>query len=901
MKNRHNYIATLVCLVLSIQCLWSNEFPKKQTNFVTELENIRNIVPTKVDGEQALFLSSLTGQVGCYTTDGKKLWVRKTEKQNAVVFQITAGDLNNDGQDEYLAVSADGYVQCWDKNGKSLWVFRTEKKVRLAQVAIANTSNGAFVYTGGNNNTLYKLNGKGKVVATAKYKGSMGRLFTGNFTNANKESLMMITYVHDKFRWEFFGFVDPETLQTIKVLPKKKKIAAVKGMITDVKISDINKDGKDDVLFFISGGDGAFTPSFAALDSDFNVLANFTRKQIPKKESRGMVFRYAHNTGVSLMPFKNEIIFQFGRVTYLLDAKGNIIDKVGLEDKNAHFSTYSTCFLPEEKKVYTAGEVSGGNAVYSYDVSKSSGWSTSPKLIGKTAEVNENLENLYEQVLDFKLPSYQKKAEKPWVMIYGAEIPSKVTRLKGADLVIPDQYTWSENYDRSKMVAAIGKIANKKDKRKPYKLTQKQILQKAKACESRNQAFTIWAGHGSDPFITSIETIEKIIEVAPNTCYGFVYAEMANTEDPRSHYFVKEYMPRLAKACRKSGKAKLYFRYKQMFWAKNIYIEPWKDLFLSKKYADILVPCTEDTNSFTQDLNLAGRIGMKFGGYVNDFGMRLIDDNVTGWRPFAPGGQKSISPFLRSGVMRAAYGARYGVVYNFKNTAGSKLNILWALMKSGVIPQVDRENIASIGSWHLIDGVHESALEKHGAGHNIDNCKEEDYQLVMNVSTTGWGGTSVPDYDLSKFLGVEYRWTNFTPELPYGMIPIAPIDLKKDLDKTGTKYTVSDHAFGYVNGKKIKATEFGATLKETSIKGNKDLAINVKGAAWSAIQLDKKHIRLILIDPGYITPADRNVIITLNKKASSAVDILSKEKIKIQDEISVEVPAGSMRFIDFSY
>lgn len=64
--------------------------------------------------------------------------------------------------------------------------------------------------------------------------------------------------------------------------------------------------------------------------------------------------------------------------------------------------------------------------------------------------------------------------------------------------------------------------------------------------------------------------------------------------------------------------------------------------------------------------------------------------------------QTSISPFLRSGVMRAAYGARYGIISGLKFQKTPGIQILYALMKSGVLPQVKQDDILSIGSWHLI-------------------------------------------------------------------------------------------------------------------------------------------------------------------------------------------------------
>ena len=45
------------------------------------------------------------------------------------------------------------------------------------------------------------------------------------------------------------------------------------------------------------------------------------------------------------------------------------------------------------------------------------------------------------------------------------------------------------------------------------------------------EPFQMWVGHGNDPFYVRINTLEKILEVAPKTCYGFIYAEMNGTSD----------------------------------------------------------------------------------------------------------------------------------------------------------------------------------------------------------------------------------------------------------------------------------------------------------------------------------------------------------------------------------
>lgn len=47
--------------------------------FVTDVNSIRNAVSTTVDGKPAVFVSGLTGDVGCYTLDGQKVWMQASQ------------------------------------------------------------------------------------------------------------------------------------------------------------------------------------------------------------------------------------------------------------------------------------------------------------------------------------------------------------------------------------------------------------------------------------------------------------------------------------------------------------------------------------------------------------------------------------------------------------------------------------------------------------------------------------------------------------------------------------------------------------------------------------------------------------------------------------------------------
>lgn len=886
MSPKYN-LTSLSLLVASISVCSAQNIP-------TETNSLRTTVATQVDGKPALFLSELAGGVACYTTDGQLLWKQATSDP-AVLFEIEAADINGDGSDELLAASADGNIYCWSNGGTLLWSFNPGHNVRFSEVAVVNEGKDAQIFAGGNDQTLYEINATGKLVSKTPIKGVVRKIEAGDFLTDGKDTLFLMTYSHDKFRWEFMGILDSETKEAQQTLDLKKSPSKIlsKMMLTDFSIADLDQDGLDDILFF--GED--MKAVFIGLNGQFERIAEFIGDQKHKQ-------RYAHTIGTSLLPLRNEVVIQYGGLIYVCDSKGKELQVSG--ERYAGLIYNDLTLEPSSETLYAAGQIGGGNTLYRFDLKQDKWWQTKHNLAGRLLEVENNLAKLYQQVIEFTPPAYQKRSDKNWVMIIDHTLPDELAALDGAELLFVDQIGMQEDSDRAELVAAIGDIALRRDKRMKYDKTQEEIVQIARDHERNGTPFTAWAGHGNDPFITPIDTMEAVLEAAPNTCYGFIYAEMHNVEDPRVHHFIKEYVPRLAKAIRKHGKAKLYFRYKNMFWGASAYQEPWNSLFFSGEYSDILVPAAEDTSSRTQDVNFTGRVGMFAGGYVGDFAMRLVDDNPTSWRPLSPGGQRSVSPYLRNGVIMAAYGARYGIIFDNKYLEAPGMNILYALMKSGAIPIVDKEAIESIGSWHLIHDVDTELLHIVDDHHNLNQYTTTDEEAVFSVTGMHWAGTNLPAHDYSKIaLGLNYRWLNYMPEMPNGMVPIAPTEAasKLNLLEKQIPYSISNLKSGYVNGKPVDAKTFGPLLKKVTELGGERLPIRVTGASWSAIRLDASHVRLVLVDPGYADPQVREATVHFQGNTPvSAKDILSKEPLNIKNQkIELTVPSGSLRLIDLTY
>ena len=116
----------LVCLIFSIVI--------SAQNFTTEGNGIRNSIIANVKSENVLYLSELNGSVSSYTIDGKKRWRNETDDP-AVMFEIEAVDIDNDGNDDLLAASGDGHIYAWKSDGTLLWKFNPGHKVRFNEVA----------------------------------------------------------------------------------------------------------------------------------------------------------------------------------------------------------------------------------------------------------------------------------------------------------------------------------------------------------------------------------------------------------------------------------------------------------------------------------------------------------------------------------------------------------------------------------------------------------------------------------------------------------------------------------------------------------------------------------------------------------------------------------------------
>ena len=175
--------------------------------------------------------------------------------------------------------------------------------------------------------------------------------------------------------------------------------------------------------------------------------------------------------------------------------------------------------------------------------------------------------------------------------------------------------------------------------------------------------------------------------------------------------------------------------------------------------------------------------------------------------------------------------------------------------------------------------------------------------LIFDRLDWYWGGAPLQPYDFANYaLGTDRRMCNFLPITPYGMPCIVPDSIDAGINSRLKEKIMTDgEQFYDAQGAAHSPMEYKQVVEQELQKASLELPVRVEGPAhWSAAWLDKNHLRITLIDPGYLDPADRAVRVVLQQQGwTSCRDILRNQPVAIHNNgIEVTIPMGTLRIID---
>ncbi|MCC6353389.1 MAG: PQQ-like beta-propeller repeat protein [Verrucomicrobiae bacterium] len=855
-------------------------------------------------GGRAVVTASIDGTTACFSPEGKPLW--SSLATGGFPFDMAVSDIDGDGLDEVLVASGDGALYAYDQDGAPLWKFA--RTAPLYQVCVARDRNGkAVILTGGVEQVLYVLSPQGAILNSLKTEHCIRHLRAGNVLGNGDDFLAMATTSSGLTGILKLFLLNPRDLS----VQWQHANLSIPGMnpgkrFFSLLLTDLNRDGKDEVVL---GGGWRENGVIHAYDDKGKLLFSKSDRRIPNIPYRMSLLRKI------TLPGDECILGHFGNLLILYETDGTLREIIV-----GPYSFADSHFDPELKTLFMGSAVSGGTEIYAYRLDQS-GWSkafATQQAQGRLKEIEDNMAALNRQVREFKAPAYQPAPRKTLA----------ITQIKDSSGFRHVEFARSITLSQ-KAENPAELWCRERDRRMAYKNTADELVQIIKDTEAKGENTLVWAGHG-DAIYFPLSTFERLMQAGPRHLKGFVFAEMEGTSEHTQEVVEKIIFP-MAELCRQHAKI-VFFRNKNIFWNGTCYVPFWSKVLLNERFKDVFVPGLEETNCRTQELSLAGRIGLWQARCFSHWACRTVTDDANFSRMFEWGGQQILTHHLRTLVSTAAMGADIylsdihagvrGVQGHVmdgedpqagRRTAGGspgpagdlydQLVPFYQMLEKGILQIPHPDQLLSCSDFALVmESPPSDAYLKHGInGHRFSFPQDQDPEMVFSRMDTYWGGSVLPNYDFSAYsMNVRQRACNFLPELPYGLVPIIPAHAAKS-GKFRQTITTDGERFSDGNGKKHDATEFKPEVEKALKTAAARLPITVAGKAhWSAVRLDAKHIRLTLIDPGYLDPAERAVEIHFQHiRPGTCIDILSGETLKPnENKLSIVISAGIFRILD---
>lgn len=892
---------------------------------------ISKVTTAKIGKSPYIVASSYEGTLLCYDFDGKMLWENKLSGYYNQ--DIYCADIDGDGKDEVFAANSDGALYCVDSKGEVKWKF-TPSQAPMNAVTVIHMKNTPYIVCGGYDKNIYYLDTNGALkltLASESYSREKGNTNNGpgknlhiaNFLRtarrANGEEVLVLQGVTNAMsaRGGLYLF---NPLETEPYAYYSTKTATVFG---DISINDLNPT-KDNTIMLGSSKDTR-VGYIVEVDLNGKMINTFAAAKISTEESKKFGYRVAQSEAVTI-DGKEQRVILFGSCMILpTDANTpsttkTLVTKYGYNDITKDATN---------TKLILASEQGGGSCIHIFDL-KAKGWQQAYEELspeGNIASILANSKSMVKSLYGFRLPKWESLENRP-VVCFMSEGPNKNPDTKVITDRIHSRYQSPiflnhgnpkgtenpESWSRDTMKNDY--FRDRRDRRQKYALTQAQLLSNvSKAYTGNSKGMAMWGGHGNDPFYNSPQTQHKIMSLTGEEQQTvLIFPEMEGRGEDALWLMDSYVYPMAAHATKHNSK--LYIRAKHLFWLGNVYEPQWKDL-ISGKYADVFVPSMEETTDKSMELSLMGRMGVWMSGAVDSWGTRCARDNPSYNRLRQFSHQNLPNHFLRNMVYHISLGAQY--IDNFE-VDQEYMSLLWEMIAKGLLYVPKREEIVSLNPVRL-SIVHPDQAWLN-EGNNVkwvtlfDEQKEEENPWAIGRLSGTWSAAPTTEWDYSRYAaGAKERRLNFISSFNNGHVLLTP-PYDKDaprgkieerlhpLYKGITKEFFTDGRNYYADAERTQSyspKEYYKVVESAIEEGAKLLPLTVKGeVGWVAAQSAPQHLRVTIIDGGYINPSTKEATIVFGTaKVKSVTDLASGKTLEVKDgECRVTVPCGLFLFLD---
>ncbi len=861
---------------------------------------------TNGDGRSELVTACFDGSIRCLNLDERRcLWTYDTR---AFPYDLEVADLDGDDRAESLVASADGNLYVIGHDGLLRWKFATPAP--LYQVATMRAGDATRVIAAGVDRNLYVLSVKGELLERRSRRNVVRLLGVGDLDGDRRDDLVIADW---RGGVEALGGPGLRTLWRDSMRPRggvhRQKIFRPYFLT----IEDLDGDGRCELLFGSS-----FYNSYGVrvLSGSGSVLW---------EQQEGFDFRDGSQGShtapiacdVSPTPGKEVVVLNARRL-FVFDARGKLLDQaaapIGFTNIRAGANDN------RDPSVFLASSPNGDDRIYRVRFGEN--WERAFSRLdrdGKMAVVGQNIEQVRRQVLAYR-GAAPRGAE--YVNLIAAGQPDSPERLQ--NLIQTVSFYRKQFPYRSCLFAlslTIGSnepipgFTRERSSVARRRMPPGEIPRLLQRLERAGVPFVFAVGHSCEPSI-SLETAESILRACPTTCLGFSSSENMDRDGSLEHYLNEYWFP-LMDLCKKSRK-KAFMVEKAAWWATVPAMKRYRKL-ADGSYADVLVMSVEDSNSRSPELNLAGRAGLFLSGAVNQLSARTIPDELCWNRIWEWECALTGHPFLRRQVVQALLGARFFEYKLVQTTAGEQMGftqigsesveILLHMLGKGLLVPPAARDMAGISplAIKMREPSADFLVQAENLGYQ-DAFTEDRLERTAPMSGLAcyWGAAPTEESYIGGYLlDQETHFGNFIPKTPYGFPAIVPTACRSKIAGWPVGGWETDGRWFYDDGSRVTGLEARSRVLADFKAAADGMPFQLLGPAFMQAQrMGDDVFRLTLIDPGYLDPDDRQVVIRVrdDRPVKQVVDLLSGQALETNEgQIGLTIPAGVFRIVEVKF
>jgi hypothetical protein len=433
--------------------------------------------------------------------------------------------------------------------------------------------------------------------------------------------------------------------------------------------------------------------------------------------------------------------------------------------------------------------------------------------------------------------------------------------------------------------------------------TLPEILEYMRFFEEEQIPFYLFVDHGCRPWI-SLDTARKIVDAAPTWFRGFYLAEdNYNYPGPLFQEWLA-WAGELLDICHERGKKVIF---KEMYDCWSLLASDRAVFDVLFKYPETIIPMFATNNAHAPEIQIGGMLGLWRSGVCNDWGMSSQHFNWS-WNCIQRLDYTDVCPpdvILRMDLAAASLGCTYFHVeggQRWMDNEGSILpdstrhrELLYQLMERNVI--LPTRSLVGLSPVGVVRTTDPQAAGDARIGHPGSRRGTHFREGLLGVRASMQ--TPPPYYLPAYAYGVRHYFDGLFPATPYGYIQLIPEAVgdgsqaaAREVIRTGTNMVT-------LNGKTMSAEAARPEVISMLETAAEELPFRTESAFLSAQRWGDGY-RLVLIDPGYLSPVGvrARVRVNLPRAEGNATDLVTGERLAVRDgALDVEIPAGGFRLL----